>query len=227
LKSFWFEDKSINFEKFLDQAFQQIRDKNVKSLIIDVRNNEGGKDSYGALLYSYLAGQPFRYYTKITINTDKNFTFSDQAYTPWFFGIYRMLLSKKEGEYIWKYHNNIKLQKPQKEPFKGKVIILINGHSFSVTSEFASIAHHHGRATFVGEETGGGFHSNNSGFFIIVNLPNSNLVLGIPLWKYHQAVENHHLTHRGVVPDHQIKVSVEDLIQEKDPVLEAAILLIK
>ncbi|WP_247232847.1 S41 family peptidase [Telluribacter sp. SYSU D00476] len=225
LKTFWFESKESSFEKFLEESFREINKRGVSSLIIDIRNNEGGKDSYGSLLYSYLTDKPYEYYTKVTTNTNKKFSFSEHAYTPWFFGIYRQVLSKKDGEYHWKYHSNLKRQKPQKDNYKGKVYILTNGHSFSVTSEFASIAHHHKRATFIGEETGGGYTTNNSGFFAIVDLPHSNLVLGIPLWKYHQAVNNPARQHRGVVPDHEVVPTIADLLAGKDPVLETALQL--
>ncbi|WP_207504361.1 S41 family peptidase [Telluribacter humicola] len=226
LKTFWFESKESSFEKFLEESFKEINKRGVSSLIIDVRNNEGGMDSYGSLLYSYLTDKPYDYYTKVTTNTSKKFSFSEHAYTPWFFGIYRQILSKKDGEYRWKYHSNLKRQKPQKDSYKGKVYVLTNGHSFSATSEFASIAHYHKRATFIGEETGGGYTTNNSGFFVIVDLPRTNLVLGIPLWRYHQAVNNPALQHRGVIPDHEVVPTIADLLAGKDPALETALQLV-
>ncbi len=217
IKSFWFESKEIDFEQFLQDAFRKINARNTKSLILDLRDNEGGKDSYGALLYSYLTDQPFRYYDRLTTRTDKKFSFTKQAHLPWYFGIYRQLLRRNAaGEHVWTRHDNLKLQQPQPRPFLGEVYVLINGRSFSVTSEFAAVAHANKRATFVGQETGGGYYGNNSGFFAILNLPHSRFVLGIPLWHYHMAVSGYPHPDRGILPDVPVEPSVQDLLQGVD-----------
>src|SRR5205085_3766754 len=49
-------------DKFLPDAFRQMREKNSKSLIIDLRNNGGGADAMGKQLFSFLWDQPFQYY---------------------------------------------------------------------------------------------------------------------------------------------------------------------
>jgi len=66
--------------------------------------------------------------------------------------------------------------------------VLVNGFSFSVTSEFAAVAKATGRAKLMGQETGGTYSGNNSGTFVLVTLPNSRLVLGIPMLGYYMAV---------------------------------------
>lgn len=99
--SFWFEDKSVNFEDFLRESFNTIQSRQIRSLIIDLRDNEGGKDSYGALLYSYLTNKPFNYYNRITTNTNKKFSYSKNAKHPWYFFFYRQLLKKSnDGKYV-------------------------------------------------------------------------------------------------------------------------------
>lgn len=46
------------YEPFLDSTFSDIRSKNIRNLIIDVRNNEGGGDGYDFLLLSFLVNTP-------------------------------------------------------------------------------------------------------------------------------------------------------------------------
>ena len=55
------------------------------------------------------------------------------------------------------------------------------GGSFSTTCEFLSTLHHHHRATFIGEETGGGYYGNTSGMSLPLVLPNSKIVMPMQL----------------------------------------------
>jgi Peptidase family S41 len=53
------ENFNQNYEKFLDSAFADIKEKGKSKLIIDVRDNEGGGDNYENILFSYLNEEPF------------------------------------------------------------------------------------------------------------------------------------------------------------------------
>ncbi|SDM31604.1 S41 family peptidase [Kriegella aquimaris] len=225
--SFWPDDKS-NFKNFLKSSFTEIRANEVENLILDLRNNEGGKDAYGALLLSYLVDKSFSYYDRLEAVTDKKFSFHEHARLPKFYGLMRGMLSKNDnGKYLWKKNKNLKIQKPQNNPFLGKVIVLINGGSFSVTSEFAAVAHHLKRAVFIGEETGGGYHGNNSGAFAIVKLPNSKIDLGIPLLAYYTAVGDYAFKDQGVIPDYEVRPTIEGKLFKKDEVMERAMEILK
>jgi hypothetical protein len=221
ISSFWMESDDINFKKFLHHSFTILNEKKIKNLIIDLRNNEGGVDKRGALLMSYLTDQKFRYYDRLELTARKRYSFSEYAHLPAFYGILRLLVSKgKDGTYIWKFSKNLKVQKPQKNNFNGKVYVLINGASFSVTAEFASVAHYMKRATFIGEETGGGYYGNNSGTFVVVTLPNSKLNVGIPLMAYYLQVDDYAYPDRGVIPDFEVKPSLPAILSGHDEVLE-------
>lgn len=186
------------FEKFLAKSFAELHEKNVKSLIIDLRDNAGGQDEYGSLLYSYLASKPFRYYASIE-STAKVF---------------------REEE-----NQMLGIIPPQINVFSGNVLILINGLSFSVTAEFCAIAKSNGRALFVGEETGGGYHGNTSGQTMKIELPNSLLQVIIPRFKYVNYVEASKHSDRGIIPDYQIYPNVQDYINGTDVILEYALAL--
>jgi C-terminal processing protease CtpA/Prc len=226
ISSFWMKgDKS--FSSFLKSSFSDFRERKINNLIIDLRNNEGGEDARGAGLLACLMDRNFRYYDRLQATTDKKYSFSEQARLPKFYGILRSLLSKTDsGTYVWKHSHNLKLQKPAKNHYDGKVYVLINGASFSVTSEFAAAAHYNKRATFIGEETGGGYYGNNSGTFVIVTLPNSRLNIGIPMLAYYMAVKDYPYKDRGVIPDYTVEPTVQDLLNGTDPVMKFALDLI-
>lgn len=227
ISSFWREDKKLPYKKFLKQSFEQVKKSNVKDLIIDLRNNEGGIDKRGALLLSYLMDEPFPYYDRLEVTANKKADLGKHAKYPKFYGLMRMFISKGEdGQYLWKHKKLLKVQKPKADHFDGNVYVLINGASFSVTSEFAAMTHHLKRATFIGEETGGAYYGNNSGTFVLVTLPNSKLTLGIPMMAYHMKVSGYPYSDRGIVPDYPVQSNLNDLLNGTDPIMGKALEII-
>lgn len=190
---------NVDFGGFLDSAFTAIKHKKISSLIIDVRDNGGGADDYGALLYSYLSQKPFRYF-----------------------------FSKASNTHVVKVDENPLLgaQEAQKNSFKGKVFILTNGLSFSTTADFCATARSNDRAIFIGEETGGGYYGNTSGGRTEAVLPNSQIVVNIPLYKYINAVKKAKYPDRGTIPDYKIIPGIEDILQHRDVELNFALGLI-
>ncbi|MCC8424395.1 S41 family peptidase [Mucilaginibacter sp. UR6-11] len=177
-----------NLADYLAASFKELEDKNVNSLIIDLRENGGGDDSNGALLYSYLTDRPFAYYTSLSSTTGA----------------------------IKDHPDLVELQQPQKINYKGKVVFLTSGKSFSGAAEFSSIAKTNSRGIFVGEETGGGYDGNTSGNRITFFLPNTKIKVNIPLFKYVMAVKKVKYKDRGTIPDYLIVPSMNDILQHQD-----------
>ena len=182
-----------NFRHFLDSSFNDLKEKKVTKLVIDLRSNQGGNDDNGEMLYSYLTSKPFVYYAS---------------------------LETVKGRIAEKDNTELGWQQPDNNNFKGKVYILINGRSFSGTAEFSSIARSNGRAVFIGEECGGGYYGNTSGGEDMVTLPNSQITVRVPLVKYTLAVKKTRRKDGGVIPDHIIYPTVSDIVEKRDPQLE-------
>ncbi|GAA4439060.1 S41 family peptidase [Pontibacter saemangeumensis] len=214
----WFmNSEEAKFKKFMAEAFKTIKERNPKALVIDLRYNEGGMDSYGMLLSSYLADKPFQYFKKVVSKSNKKFSFSDRAHEPWYYGYFRSRMRKNdEGTYDVQPRKYLKEIQPARDAFTGDVYVLTNGWSFSVTGEFASVVHHMGRATFVGQETGGAYQGDNSGYFSILPLPNTNIDLGIPLWAYYTAIAKEPVKDRGIIPHHIVEPTVQDVLTGTD-----------
>jgi C-terminal processing protease CtpA/Prc len=102
------------------------------------------------------------------------------------------------------------------------VIALMNGGSASTTSEFLSNLHYNRRATFVGEEAGGGYYGNTSGPTIRVTLSNTKVRLLVPLRTYYLAVKDG-IPNRSVLPDYEVKASIDDLVSGRDVVMIRAL----
>jgi hypothetical protein len=199
LKTFaneYLESTKENFTDFLATSFKALNEKKISKLVIDLRENGGGEDTNGLLLYRYLSDKPFRYYA--SLNSTK----------------------KQETG-----HPNLALQKPMNDSFKGKVEFLISGKSFSGAAEFSAVAKNNNRGIFIGEETGGGYYGNTSGSKIALILPNSKIRVNIPLVKYVMAVKPVKEKDRGVIPDYIVTPTIENYINQQDVQMKLAIKL--
>lgn len=226
IERFYIPKEEQDFYAFIDSVFMDLKNKDAQNLVIDLRNNEGGEESFGGYLYSYLTNSEFTYYKKITAAQKEPFSFSAYAWVPTPYEEERKKLISKDGDVLWMGQPYLSPKPAQPNAFKGKLFILINGLSFSVTSEFASVIHHHKRASFIGEESGGAYYGNNSGVFTIVTLPNTKLGLGIPLLGFYSNVSGYRHQDRGIIPDYQVKRTPADILKGRDAVLEFAIALV-
>ncbi|NBA86537.1 hypothetical protein GVN16_12235 [Emticicia sp. CRIBPO] len=188
----------LNFREFLETSFKEINTRKISTLIIDVRNNGGGADDYGALLYSYLTGKPFKYFASKSSVTSA--------------------VTLQENPLLG-------FQQPQKNNFTGNILFLINGVSFSTTADFCSIARSQNRGKFIGEETGGGYYGNTSGKSVTITLNNSQIEVTIPQFKYVNDVKKAKYKDRGTIPDYIVLPSIEDVILNKDVQLNYALKL--
>jgi hypothetical protein len=83
-----------------------------------------------------------------------------------------------------------------------------------------SIARSQRRGAFVGQETGGAYHGNTSGEFVLVTLPASKVRVVIPLLRYDVAASDPSGEGRGITPDFAFQPTVDQVVQNKDAELE-------
>lgn len=217
-----------SFKKFLRKAFAKIKRQNLQHLIIDLRNNGGGDDGYGNLLFSYLTNQPFNYYKYVATSVNKIAHpeyYQEAKVIRKYNAVFPNQVKKVGKLYHVKKNPGLGTFSPQKNPFLGKVYILINGACFSATGEFAACVHNGKRATFIGEEVGGNYHKNTSGEILTLVLPNTGVRIFIPLMQYVMDVKNYPKGY-GVKPTHSIHYTVEAMLQGKDLELAKALELI-
>lgn len=101
----------------------------------------------------------------------------------------------------------------------------MNGGSFSTGSEILSVLRDHDRATFIGEEAGGTYFGNTSGFSADLVLPHSKLSIQIPLTTFALAVRKDARQDKGVLPDYPISKTSRDLLDGTDKALETVLRL--
>jgi Peptidase family S41 len=217
-----------DYPQWMEDTFKTLREKGTKVLILDLRNNGGGTDMYGAMLVSYLTDKPFRYFDHINIKT---ITPSFKEHLDWRAENEARL---REGatpnpaggfQVNAKGHLGVAEQPPGKYPFMGKVFVLIDGGTFSTAADFCAVTHHLKRATFIGEETGGGYYGNNSGVQPTLTLPNSKVRVRLPMYEYWNATPGYDGKRRGTLPDYTVATKAANLLRGVDEQLELALKL--
>jgi len=104
--------------------------------------------------------------------------------------------------------------------FEGELITLIDGGGFSTTGHFTALLKYHNIGTLIGEETGGTYTCNDGSRSY--QLKNTRIQGHIASKTF--AVEVHDLPrNRGIIPDHPVVQSPEDLANGIDTALEYAL----
>ncbi|PKB15045.1 S41 family peptidase [Flavobacterium sp. 5] len=214
--------------RFYEESFRKMQLSKTKTLIIDLRNNPGGSINEISNLYSYLSDStyvfidPYLVNSKTTLVEKTPFNTSPLLakilMTPFYAPVVFFKTHKdKNGNYY--SSNSYSKPKPiNKNAFKGKIYVMINGGTFSASSIISSNLKGSKRATFVGEETGGAYNGTVAGIMPIIKLPNSEIKVTIGLLVvapfYKTTLEGH-----GIFPDKEILPTITDYVNGKDPEL--------
>lgn len=219
------------FKDFYDESFKTLDSLKTEHLIIDLRNNFGGRLKEITYLYSYLTDKNFTMINPSEVNTRFPLLKSTMANTtptgvkmligvlsPVFATIDLFKTTKKDGKLYYKFKPS-KEQEAKPLNFKGKIYVLINGNSFSASSVISTQLHGSNRATFVGEETGGAYNGTVAGFYKLYQLPNTKVIARIGL-AHIDAPYKITPDGYGVKPDIEILPSFEDRLNNVDPELD-------
>lgn len=210
------------FQSKVKDLFRVIKRKRIKHLIIDLRRNEGGYPENSNFLFSFIAKESFIQPKSQHVITDKlplqansKEVINDYTYEAFFAKFFKNGL-KKEKEWVIHAPKSDASMSSKRDGFKGQVFVLVGGKTFSAGSTFALNCKNQG-ILLIGEETGGGYYSHTGGFPIIYELPNSKIKILISLVKMKKNTNDQTISKgSGVLPDVEIKLTVEDLIRSRD-----------
>ncbi|WP_395064452.1 S41 family peptidase [Flavobacterium sp.] len=227
------------YYKAYAEIFEKLKQKKTKTLIIDLRNNPGGRVEEVVELYSYLTDKEYTMLQPAIVTSKTSLwklgLFSKiptiaypfaAAFYPFYMG-FSTLRTKKDKNGIYTYSLvGTKKRSSKSNHFSGKIYVIINGGSFSAACLLSSSLKSNKEVTFVGEETGGGFNTTVAGLLPVVTLPNSKLPLRIGLMDIKTTNQTNVIGH-GIYPDYEIKPSIQDKIEGLDTELDWIINAIK
>jgi C-terminal processing protease CtpA/Prc len=227
-----FKGEKFDFKGFVAQAFEGIRNRGIEHLIIDIRKTSGGEEGLEDYIFAFLTNKP---YTKYRYVQASGPTYSFLKYTNYSTKEKqeRLEAAIKQEHYLASDGRLLRRKgiltpaEPRPDAYTGKLYVLTSGLTYSGGSEFASIIKGNRRATFIGEETGGGYYGNTSGSYIRLTLPNSQIWIRIPLLKFVVEVGGDIPFGRGVIPDHEIQPTIDEYLNGVDAEMNYALKLIR
>lgn len=215
----------LDWRGFLEDAFSTLQERKIDRLILDVRGNGGGDDDVLDALLRHLLAKPVtvpasrelvrynkvpEHLTEVLDTWDDSFFDRTGKVRPVGDGFYAADDASSEPKVITGGEG----------AFAGRVVLLVDPANSSATFTLARILKDSGRATLVGQTTGGNRRGINGGQIFFLRLPNSALEMDIPLIGYYPLGEQ---PDSGVVPDVQILPSIEGISSGIDSALEAAL----
>ena len=209
------------FSAFVDEAFRSFIKAGARTLLIDLRDNAGGDNSFSDLMLNWFATRPYRFASRFEIKVSdaavesnrKRLELAGDSPDATSLKFAAAYAGRGPGDIV---SFEIPTAHPrQSERFAGKVWVLINRHSYSNTVMVAATVQDYGFGTVIGEETSD--LATTYGAMEQFELSRTGVVVGFP--KAYIVRPSGATGARGVVPDIAIASPIvpgkEDIVLQK------------
>ena len=231
LKSFVIFDRGLmkSYNNFIENAFTNLKNNKVDQLIIDLRDNSGGRGQLAEEVLSYIANKPYQQSSGEIRRVSH--LFKDYLNEiPW---VLRKITLKQAGlKGYFDMENGSNLENFSESPeslrnienrFEGRVWCLIGSGTYSAAMMMANAIEDYELGTLVGEPTGG--IPNELSDVLPVKTPNSKIAFMTPSALFIRANGDASNTN-PVMPDILVESNKENSINERDLVLDRLLKLI-
>lgn len=221
---------SWDWAAWLEAQLDAIATGSVRTLIVDLRGNEGGLDCGNAILARLIdsdfvsIGNARRVrYRSVPTDLAAHVDTWDDSFRDWGTaavgpsadGFYDLLRSSDDA-------SGRVVIKPRGPRFTGKLVVLIDAANSSATFQFAQIVKDNRLGTLVGEPTGGNRRGINGGAFLFLRLPATGIEVDIPLIGYFPPRPQ---PDAGIIPDTVAPISRDDIVTRRDAALSRALVI--
>lgn len=207
INRFWPEDISNQ----IDSVMNDVKSKQPKGVIIDLRKNSGGSSNVAVRLQMHLTAlDSIKFFGSETRN-NLGYGRAQGNYRKEYEDYFKYVSYEKFPAEIIERDKSIK-------PLECPVVVLIGTYSFSACEDFlVNIYEMPGRPMLIGEETAG-----STGAPLVISLPNDTYARICTLRVlYPYSLKP--FTGKGVMPDIEIKPTIDDYLKGTDPVMVKAL----
>ncbi|WP_372016604.1 S41 family peptidase [Pseudoxanthomonas sp. 10H] len=217
-----YREAGTTFADVMRDLFGQVEQGGADRLVLDLRENGGGSEPNEAILFSYLVPEPLRRYRSVEARA-RTLSVASPSGQVLVHEVYDA--EEMRGQQVLDGGRLSRLDRPPEgltthwtraaPVYGGRLVVLAGGRTFSGGAELAAMLRHVRRARFVGEETGGTYEGNTSGYAWDVVLPHSGVNLGMPLLRFRFDWDAD-TPGRGVLPDCDVPPQVSEIGVQRD-----------
>ncbi len=208
------------YQQFLADAVTKVNKSEVDYVVLDLRDNLGGKPQI--LLMGHLCRNQ-ESFLRLSCDDIRQPTYKQhfKKWDEWYRKYKKIIRITRRSQNMGGSHFNVTLKSDdQLEKINGKLIVLINGGSFSASANLAGNLQTKCNATIIGEETGGSYVQGNTGQ-LLLKLPHSKMLVSINPIYYNNQIKGGTENKAGVQPDIVVKESFGQKKRD-DPYMKAA-----
>ena len=230
-------DTFVNYRQPVDPdtlygpIFEAMATEGRDRLILDLRRNGGGSTDAMQRLVAHLITEPLPLALDMRVATldhdglvEHLQTWDERALNPDPAGF----RANDDGTWSLQPFVSDELQPVQPAPnaFDGELILLTSGSNGSGSTNLIAILDGVGRATLVGEKTGGTAEGTTAGVLFTLTLPESGVRARLPFFRYRNNVPSFE-PGLGVSPDISAPMTAEAFLAGEDPAYLAALELLE
>ncbi|MGK6319080.1 S41 family peptidase [Sphingomonas sp. DT-204] len=150
--------EASSFRTFIDDSLRKVVASGATDLLIDLRNNPGGDNSFSDPMIAWFADRPFRFASsfmlKASAATKADYARQRAAGTAVDPDFQRQMDAEERQPNGTRYRYELPMVAPRPEPrFHGRVWVLINRHSYSNAASVAALVQDYRFGKVIGEET--------------------------------------------------------------------------
>ena len=196
----------------IDRLFEELRDRGVEELILDIRGNGGGSSSMGEHIFQYLHEGPFRSFSTIRVRLSPDLLERSEYWRQY---------ADLEGLVVTEALDEVRRERPEAF-FEGRVTLLVDNGTFSSAADFATMFRDYQAGEIIGFETGG--LATSFGDVFELTLAHSRIPVGVSHKQFFGPRPRPGDDRHGILPDVPMTGELlRPFAQEEDPLLAFAV----